>query len=110
MRVVSLVRYPISLKHDLGVTKINAYFGNGIIGDGVTDISSKEWNSAYKCNKTFLDRCNSKGTITWSEFHAEKTKEAKKIKEPVVVEEVKEESVPAEKETASEELNKFLEG
>lgn len=75
MRVVSLVRYPIQLKSDYGMIKLNAYFGNKMIGDGITQVGDKEWNSAYKMNKAFLDRCQKRGSITWSEFHVDKVEE-----------------------------------
>ena len=82
MRVESKVRYPIELKHDLGTIKLNAFNGNGIIGDGVTQVGADVWDSVYKNNRGFLDKCNRRGTITWSEFHVEKTQEAVSEEKP----------------------------
>lgn len=111
MRVASIVRYPVLLKTDFGTIKLNAYFGNKMVGDGITQVSDKEWESAYKLNHEFLDRCQRRGSITWSSLHVEKNdgenktsskkankkaKEQEEVKQEIVEDAVKEETVSEE--------------
>lgn len=108
MRIESKVKYRIELKHDLGSLVLNAFTESGLLGDGITQVEDNIWESAYKCNKSFLDKCNARGSIKWSKFHVEKAPDPEEPKEEkpakgkkgkkkeVKVEEVKVEEAPTE--------------
>lgn len=111
-RIESKVRYNISLKSDLKEVIIKAFYDNGLIGDGVTELSDADYNGIYKNNMRFMDKCITRGSFIVKNIPDVKapkespktTKKGKKAKEEEpVVEEVKE-----EKTSTKEELAKVL--
>lgn len=111
-RIESKVRYNIALRSDLKEVVIKAFHDNGLIGDGVTELSDADYNGMYKNNMNFMDKCISRGSFIVKNIPDVKapkelpktTKKGKKAKEEeTVVEEVKEEPT-----STKEELVKVL--
>ena len=108
-RIESKVRYNVSLRSDLKEVIIKAFHDNGLIGDGVTELSDADYNGIYKNNMRFMDKCISRGSFIVKnipDVKAQKespktTKKGKKAKEEEpVVEEVKEEQPSTKEELA----------